>query len=153
MSLVRLATAITFYHWSGIRTGNTFLPSDLKTEILPWRSGTPGPVHNILVSDPLYQFYPFLSAQLEHLKQWDWLLWSPLIYLGHPTFADPLFQTFYPLFPLAALFFGAEKGYAVGIYFHVLLAGGLTYGFFRALNFSAIAALAGALCTRSVAIW
>jgi hypothetical protein len=64
--------------------------------------------------------------------------------LGHPAAADPLFQTFYPGVLPFGLLFGAGRGYGIALYVHALLAALLMYGFLRALQISAAAAVAGA---------
>ena len=139
-----LAAGITFFHWRGLQPGYTFLPVDLAKTILPWGDGAPRVLQNWLISDPLYQFYPFLTQAVESVRQGQWLLWDPGIMLGHPAAADPLYQTFYPGVLPFGLLFGAGRGYGIALYVHALLAALLMYGFLRALHISAPAAVAGA---------
>ena len=139
-----LAAGVTFFHWRGLQPGYTFLPVDLAKTILPWGDGAPRVLQNWLISDPLYQFYPFLIQAVDSVRQGQWLLWDPGIMLGHPAAADPLFQTFYPGVLPFGLLFGAGRGYGIALYVHALLAALLMYGFLRALRISAAAAVAGA---------
>ncbi len=139
-----LAAGVTFFHWRGLQPGYTFLPVDLAKTILPWGDGAPRILQNWLISDPLYQFYPFLSQAVASARQGQWLLWDPAIMLGHPAAADPLFQTFYPGVLPFGLLFGAGRGYGLALYVHALLAALLMYGLLRALRLSAPAAVAGA---------
>ena len=139
-----LAAGVTFFHWRGLQPGYTFLPVDLAKTILPWGDGAPRVLQNWLISDPLYQFYPFLAQAVDNVRQGQWLLWDPGIMLGHPAAADPLFQTFYPGVLPFGLLFGAGRGYGIALYVHALLAALLMYGFLRALRISAPAAVAGA---------
>ena len=136
-----LAAGVTFFHWRGLQPGYTFLPVDLAKTILPWGDGAPRVLQNWLISDPLYQFYPFLTQAVESVRHGQWLLWDPGIMLGHPAAADPLFQTFYPGVLPFGLLFGAERGYGMALYAHALLAALLMYGFLRALRISAPAAV------------
>ncbi len=101
-------------------------------------------MQNWLISDPLYQFYPFLTQSVQTLQAGSLLLWNPGIFLGHPAGADPLFQTFYPTMAGIALLLGVARGLAIGLYLHVLLAALLTYGLLRSLQLSRPAAVLGA---------
>ena len=139
-----LVAGVTYFHWRGIRPDYTFLPVDLARNILPWRSGQIGALQNWLISDPLYQFYPFLSEAVAALRQGSLLLWNPAIFLGHPAGADPLFQVFYPVGAFFALALGVERGFALSLYAHVILAALLTYGLLRAWGTTRPAAVAGA---------
>jgi hypothetical protein len=139
-----LAGALLYFFWPGIRPGYTFLPVDLANNMLPWRTGDPIFLQNWLVSDPLYQFYPFLKEKIRSVQQGEWLLWTPDIYLGHPAVADPLFQTFYPVLLLFGLGWGAERGFALALFFHALLAAFFTYRLLRSLHSSRPAALIAA---------
>ncbi len=136
LPLLVIVAGVTWFHWRGLRPGYTFLPVDLAKAILPWGDGSPRGLQNWLISDPLYQFYPFLSQSVVSLRQGEWLLWNPSILLGHPAAADPLFQTFYPGVLPFALLLGAGRGYAVALYIHTLLAALLMYGFMRSLSLS-----------------
>jgi hypothetical protein len=139
-----LVAGVTLFHWRGIRPDYTFLPVDLARDILPWRSGTGGVLQNWLISDPLYQYYPFLAEVVTSLRQGNLLLWNPAIFLGHPAGADPLFQVFYPVGAGFGLALGVERGFTVSLYVHVLLAALLTYGLLRAWGATRPAAVVGA---------
>jgi hypothetical protein len=131
-----LAAGVTLFHWRGLQPGYTFLPVDLARTVLPWGDGSPRILQNWLISDPLYQFYPFLVQAVDSIRQGQWLFWNPAILLGHPAAADPLFQTFYPGVLPFALLFGPARGYAIALYAHALLAAMLMYGFMRSLRIS-----------------
>jgi hypothetical protein len=138
-----LVAGVTLFHARGLQPGYTFLPVDLARTLLPWGDGAPRVVQNWLISDPLYQFYPFLTQAVDSIKRGDWLLWNPDILLGHPAAADPLFQTFYPGVLPFALWLGPSRGYAIALYAHAVLAALLMYGFLRSLRASPPAAVAG----------
>ena len=144
LPLIVVAAGVTIFHWRGIQPGYTFLPVDLAKTILPWGDGSPRILQNWLISDPLYQFYPFLTQAVDSIRQGQWLLWDPGILLGHPAAADPLFQTFYPGVLPFGLLFGPARGYAIALYVHALLAALLMYGFMRSLRISPAGAVVGA---------
>ena len=137
--------AVTIFHWRGIRPNHVFLPVDLAQNNLPWRTGEPVVLQNWLISDPLYQFFPFINAAVNAIRQGEgWLLWNPDIFLGHPAIGDPLSQPFYPLYIALGLILGAARGMTLGLWLQVVLAGLFTFGWLRAINCTRPAALAGA---------
>src|SRR5207245_2638122 len=108
-----LVLLVTVFHARGLRPGNTFLAVDLVQQYLPWRTTSP-PVRNVLASDPLFEFLPFVTSAVESIRERGaWPLWNPAILLGHPSFADPLAQPLYPVFVLFGLLFGAARGMAL----------------------------------------
>jgi hypothetical protein len=146
LSILVLLVCVSAFYWSGIRPGYTFLPVDLANTNFPWQASAGQPLQNWLISDPLYQFYPFLAhnvntIQLEH----TWPLWDPDILTGHPSYADPLYQTFYPAFTILGLIMGAARGLAIGLWLHALLAAWFTYGLLRTLACTRPASVLGAL--------
>jgi hypothetical protein len=144
ISPLLIVIGIVLFHWRGIRPGYTFLPVDLARSILPWSSNSSGLLQNWLISDPLYQYYPFLTSVVRSLQQSGPLLWDPTIFLGHPASADPLYQTFYPGTALFALIWGVERGFAISLVSHVTLSGLLMYGMLRSLKLARPGAVAGA---------
>lgn len=144
LALLILLLGVSLFHLRGLWPGQTFLPVDLAGNSLPWRSGPPRPLQNWLISDPLYEFYPFLTYNVNAFRTGHWPLWNPYIFLGHPVAADPLAQPFYPIFSGLGLVLGVARGMAVGLWLHALLAAGLTYGLLRTLRCRRPAALLGA---------
>ncbi len=144
--LILLALSISLFHWRGIKPGYTFLPVDLANNNLPWRGTDPQPLQNSLVSDPLYQFFPFLNQAVVTVSEArQWPLWNPTIMLGHPSLGDPLAQPFFPLLLLLGLVFGVARGFAIGLWLLVLLGAGLAYGWLRIVGNKSIAAFMGAI--------
>ncbi|MFQ5859730.1 MAG: hypothetical protein ACE5LU_29390, partial [Anaerolineae bacterium] len=148
LALTILILGVSLFHARGLWPGQTFLPVDLANNNLPWRAGPPRPQHtlwNWLISDPLYEYYPFLVNAVNTLRDGGrWPLWNPRRFLGHPVVADPLNQPFYPFFLAVGLIFGAARGLAVGLWLHAILAAALTYGFLRAIGCHRPAATLGA---------
>ena len=134
LTLLPLFLGVSLFHIRGLLPGQTFLPVDLAGNSLPWRSGPPRALQNWLISDPLYEFYPFLTYNVNALRSGRWPLWNPYILLGHPTVADPLAQPFYPIFSGLGLLLGVARGLAIGLWLHALLAAVLTYGLLRVLR-------------------
>lgn len=146
MALLILVLGISLFHARGLAPGQAFLPVDLANNNLPWRDGSPNPLQNWLISDPLYEFYPFVVHNVNSLgEDGSWPLWNPYIFLGHPVVADPLMQPFYPAYMGLGLLFGAARGLALGLWLHALLAAGLMYGFLRTIACTRRAAILGAL--------
>lgn len=146
LALAIIVIAVSLLHWRGIMPGQTFLPVDLANNIYPWRDGPWQPLHNPLISDPLYSYYPYLDFSVETLRTTgQWPLWNPYILLGHPVIADPVAQPFYPVFTLLGLILGAARGLSIGFWLHAVVAGLLAYAWMRALGFGRRAALLGAI--------
>lgn len=146
LTLGILVVAISLLHLRGILPGQTFLPIDLANNIYPWRSGEFQTLQNPLVTDPLFEFYPYLVFSVDTLKTTgQWPLWNPYIFLGHPALADPNFQSFYPFYLLLGLVLGAARALAIGPWLHAILAGCFTFAWIRAMGYSRRAALLGAL--------
>ncbi len=144
LALAVLFLGISLFHSRGLLPGQVFLPVDLAENILPWRSATYQPLQNPLISDPLYEFYPFQAYAVDTVKAGRIPLWNTAIYLGHPTFADPLAHFFYPVYLILGLIFGAARGLSIGLWLHVLLSAFLMYGFLRAIQTRRYAAVIGA---------
>lgn len=146
LALAIIVAALSLLHLRGILPGQTFLPIDLANNLYPWRSGDFQTLHNALVTDPLFEFYPYLAFAVDTVKTTgQWPLWTPNIFLGHPALADPNFQTFYPFYLALGLAVGAARALAVGPWLHALLAGFLVYGWIRTLGYGRRAALLAAL--------
>ncbi len=144
--ILLLVLGVLLFHWRGIQPGQVFLPVDLANRLLPWRDGdTAARLQNWLISDPLYQFYPFLIQTVASLRQGQLLLWNPALFSGHPALADPLFQTFYPFVTAFGLLLGPARGFSLSLVAHALLAALLMFGFLRSLRLGLPAAVLGAL--------
>jgi hypothetical protein len=144
--ILLLVVSVLLFYWRGIQPGHVFLPVDLANRLLPWRAGdTAARLQNWLISDPLYQFYPFLIQTVTSLRGGQLLLWNPALFSGHPALADPLFQTFYPFVTAFGLLLGPPRGFSLALVAHVLLAALLMCGFLRSLRLGLPAAVLGAL--------
>jgi hypothetical protein len=145
LALIVILSGVSLFHLRGILPGQTFLPVDLANGNLPWQSVSGQPLQNGLISDPVYQYYPFLVSAVDSIRQEGrWPLWNPKIFTGHPAVADPLAQTFYPVFLLLALWLGVARGLSVGLVLHVALASILTYSYLRSLQYTRQASTFGA---------
>ena len=143
-ALAALLLGVSLFHARGILPGQTFLPVDLAANSLPWLSGEPDPLQNWLISDPLFQAYPFLAHAVESLRQGNWPVWNADVLLGQPTAGDPVAQPFYPVFATLGLLLGAARALSLGLWAHAVLAALLTYGFLRSIHCSRAASTAGA---------
>lgn len=146
LALGIIVAALSLLHLRGILPGQTFLPVDLANNLYPWRSGDLQPLQNPLITDPLFEFYPYLVFSLDTFKTTgQWPLWNPDIFLGHPALADPNYQTFYPVYLALGLALGAARALAIGPWLHALVAGFLVYAWIRTMGYSRRAALLAAL--------
>jgi Bacterial membrane protein YfhO len=145
LALIIVVSGVSLFHLRGLLPGQTFLPVDLANSNLPWYSVSAQPLQNGLISDPLYQYYPFLVNAVDTIRQeGQWPLWNPRIFTGQPSAADPLAQTFYPVFLLLALWLGVARGLSVGLVLHAALASILTYSYLRSLQFTRQSSMFGA---------
>lgn len=145
-ALALLALALTAIHLRGILPGQTFLPVDLANALYPWRSGEAQPVQNLLITDPLFEFYPYLDFAVDSVRvHHEWPLWNPAFFLGHPVVADPNFQPFYPVYLALGLLMGAARAMGLGPWLHSILAAWLMFAWVRSLGYSRKAALLAGL--------
>ena len=112
LAMALIVLAVSFFHARGLRPGFTFLPVDLAQANVPWRTTPPDRLQNELISDPLYQFYPFLTFTVSSLKAHSWPLWNPYILMGHPSFADPSGANFLPCVCRAGSLAGFRTGHS-----------------------------------------
>ncbi len=146
LALGMIVAALSLLHLQGILPGQTFLPVDMANNIFPWRSGPSQPLQNSLITDPLFEFYPYLDVSVDTLRAaGQWPLWNPQILLGHPIIADPNAQPFYPFYLALGLLLGAARALAIGPWLHVIVAGFFVYAWIRSLGCGRRAALLGAL--------
>jgi hypothetical protein len=77
LAIALLVAGVSLFCLRGILPGQTFLPVDLANDNLPWVHEWQ-PIQNWLISDPLYEFYPFLVNSVRSLSEsGSWLLWNP----------------------------------------------------------------------------
>ncbi|MFC2029529.1 hypothetical protein ACFLWA_02230 [Chloroflexota bacterium] len=140
-----LVLGISIFPAREIWPGQTLLTVDLASNNLPWRSSSPQPLQNTLISDPIYEFYPFLSNTIESVRDTErWPQWNPNISMGHTVIGDPNATPSYPGFVALGLFLGATRAPAIGLWLHAVRAGVLTCGLLPALRCLRTAAVAGA---------
>jgi hypothetical protein len=133
---------VALYHGRGLWPGRTFLSVDLAQNSLPWQTERRSDFHNSLLSDPIWQSYPFLA---HGVAAQPWSRWNPDLLLGYPVIADPLAQPFYPVLRVLGQLLGPARGLALGLWLHVLWAGVAMLGYLRTLGCRPRAALLGAL--------
>lgn len=109
----------------------TLLPLDLIQSIAPWDHLDLGPLANPLISDPLYIFFPNRYFQATAIQNGQIPLWNPTILSGSPIIADPNFQPFYPPNLITAIFLPVQHALPWLAWGHLILTGGLMYGFLR----------------------
>ncbi len=130
------AVAITFaVLWRGVLFGHQgLIGGDILTNIPPWNTGTPPlPARNALVSDPVTQFVPWLSAVRDQWLSGHLPLWNPDAFAGAPLLANDQSGVFSP-FTLVALPFAPAHGYSLAMLFKLVVAGVGMGAFLRQLR-------------------
>lgn len=144
LMMALLIIGISFFHWKGIQPGYTFLPVDLANTNVPWGDSPHVSLQNSLISDPLYQYFPLIeTAKSIFQAERTWPLWNPTIFLGHPIYADPLSQPFYPIISVLSLWLNTGRAFSIGLWLQVCVAGLFTYSWLRVSRFKRLPALMG----------
>ncbi len=150
-ALLLIAVAITFaVLWRGVLFGHQGLVGgDILNNIPPWNTGTPPqPARNALVSDPVTQFVPWLSAARQQWLSWHLPLWNPDAFAGAPLLANDQSAVFSP-FTLVALPFAPAHGYSLAMLLKLVVAGAGMGVFLRQLRAGYAAAIVAGIAYAS----
>ncbi|UCG22802.1 MAG: hypothetical protein JSW55_11525, partial [Chloroflexota bacterium] len=121
----------------------TMLPLDLIQSIAPWDHLDLGPLANPLISDPFYSFFPRRYLQTVVIGGGQIPLWNPNILTGTPVVANPNFQPLYLPNLIAAVFLPVQHALPWLAWGHLILTGGLMYGFLRQQRLAWLACVLG----------
>lgn len=135
-ALFLLGVAIVFVVlWRGVLFGHEgLIGGDILSNIPPWNSGAPQQQpRNALVSDPVTQFVPWLTAVREQWLAGHLPLWNPDAFAGAPLLANDQSAAFSP-FTLVALPFSPAHGYSLAMLFKLVVAGVGMGAFLRQLR-------------------
>lgn len=139
-----LAVALVLWLWPSVFGGKVLLPLDLLTHNPPHEPASPGPVHNPLIGDMLYENYTWKLFQRRCLAVGELPLWNPDIFCGHPLYTTGQTSTFYPLNALF-LIGPLPHTYAVFTGIHLFLGGVFTYLFCRRVGVGSFGAGVGGM--------
>ena len=152
-ALCLVALPLLFFH-RPLFLGEAFLPGDLLSEVLPYRTLRPDPetqktAWNVLRFDGIAQFYPWRLQAARALRGGMIPLTNPFQFAnkgGTPLLANSQSAPLYPPNLLYALFVGRNFWYAFGLSaaIHMLVATWGMFSLLRALDRSIAASLLGA---------
>lgn len=136
-----------------IRPGRTLVAADMATLSSPYSTvaGTPG-IHNLLLSDVTFQFYPWFRFLSEAMSQGHLPQWNPTILGGVVVTPNGFVSPYYPPTWLAAVL-SPFDAYNLLVLLH-LVAGALgTYVLSRAVGAGRLSAWVAGLGAFAAAFW
>ena len=135
--------------WRGVLFGHQGLVGgDILTTIPPWNSATAQPPRNALVSDPVTQFVPWLTAVRGQWLSGHLPLWNPDAFAGAPLLANDQSAVFSP-FTAVALPFAPAHGYSLAMLLKLVVAGVGMGAFLRQLRVGYTAAIVAGIAYAS----
>ena len=141
------AAVVAVFLGDSIFGDRVLLPADTLFVYDPWRAALPaswpGPANRAL-SDPITQFYPYLSYARERLLAFQMPLWNPYTLAGTPFLASQQTAVLYPL-NLLVLLLPIDRAPAASAALRLLLAGVGTFLLGRQLGLSFPGALLSGL--------
>ena len=130
-----------FFGW--IPGRNVILGADALSLVAPWKR--PGAtMHNMTLTDPVWQFYPWLRELRLAVVSGRFPLWDPTIRAGVPIAANPISAYFFPLTWLVVPL-GAGAGVSAVAVLRPALAAFFAFLYLRNGRHSASASLFGGL--------
>lgn len=134
-----MALSWCFFGW--IPGRNVILGADALPLVSPWlRPGAT--MHNLTLTDPLWQFYPWLREFRSAILRGRFPLWDPSIRAGVPIAANPISAYFFPLTWLVVPL-GVDAGVSALAVLRPALAAFFAFLYFRRGKHSGAAALLG----------
>lgn len=125
-----LAILLVIFFWPAVFAGQVLLPTDLIFQLDPlWQPLAPESFTfpgNRLLSDQVYQFYPWKLCVMELFADGQVPLWNPYINGGQPLLANAQTAIFSP-FTLLSLFFPLYASFAVTALLCLFVAGISTF--------------------------
>ncbi|MDI6689732.1 MAG: YfhO family protein [Actinomycetota bacterium] len=133
------------FFWKATFLGKVILPADVLLLFSPWKYYAHNiSVWNIILSDPVREFYPWKAFLINSLKSGALPLWNPYILSGTPFISNIQAALFYP-FNVIFYLFSPKYGYGYYIMLHYFLAGVFMYYFGRTISLNRAGALVAAV--------
>ena len=129
-----------FFLW--IPGRNVILAADLLSMLPPWQRSGPAP-QNRLLTDPLWQFFPWFTELRRAVLTGHFPLWDPSMLSGVPVAANPITAFFFPLSWLV-IPFGVGAGMSAMAVLRPALAAFFVYLYLRHAGRSTAASWLGA---------
>jgi len=125
-----LTILLVIFFWPAVLAGQALLPTDLIFQLDPlWQPLAPESFTfpgNRLLSDQVYQFYPWKLYVMESFADGHVPLWNPYINSGQPLLANSQTAIFSP-FTLLSLLFPLPASFAVTTFLCLFVAGLSTF--------------------------
>jgi hypothetical protein len=125
-----LVLLLAIFFWPAVFAGQALLPTDLIFQLDPlWQPLAPESFTfpgNRLLSDQVYQFYPWKLHVMESFANGQFPLWNPYINGGQPLLANAQTAIFSP-FTLLSLLFPLHASFAVTVLLCLFVAGLSTF--------------------------
>ena len=139
--------------WPSIRPGRTLVAADLLALNAPY-SDLPDQanIHNVLLSDPPYQFFPWLKFTGDALRRGDLPQWNPTLLGGVPVTPNGFANVYYPPTLLAGVL-APFDAYNVFVLLHLVLGALGVYVLARTLGARPLPAWVGGLLVFSAEFW
>lgn len=139
-----LLALIALFFWPALKKGSSLLPADLIFDLDPlWQSMAPenyNVPNNPLLSDQVYQFFPWQTYVRRALAQGHIPLWNPYTNTGQPFLGNAQSAVFDP-FNLITLLFPIYVEPAIKAAARLFIAGFFTYCFARQINLTQAGAI------------
>lgn len=139
--------------WPSIRPGHTIVAADILAIDPPYGSvpGAPA-IHNILLSDVPFQFFPWMTFAGRALRHGHIPQWNPTLLGGVPVTPNGFVNVYYPPTWLAAVF-APMDAYNLYVLLHLVIGALGIFVFARKLGARPMAAWVGGLLTFCAAFW
>lgn len=139
--------------WPSIRPGRTLVAADILVLQAPY-SNVPGrpPIHNLLVSDTPYQFYPWLKFTGDALRRGYFPQWNPTELGGLPVTPNGFVNVHYPPVWLTAVM-APFDAYNAFVLLHLVLGALGVFVFARTLGARPLPAWVGGLLVFGAGFW
>ena len=145
LAAVILTILLAIFFWPAVFTGQALLPTDLIFQLDPlWQPLAPKDFTfpgNQLLSDQVYQFYPWKLYTVESLAARRIPLWNPYINGGQPFLANAQTAIFSP-FTLLSLLFPLHTSFVVTALLVLFVAGFFTFLLAREIGIGKYGSLA-----------
>lgn len=138
--------------WPSIRPGRTLVAADLLVLHPPYSELPAPPVHNLLLSDPPVQFFPWLSFTGAALRAKTLPQWNPKLLGGLPVTPNGFVNVYYPPTWMTAVL-APFDAYNAFVLLHLVLGALGVFVFARTLGARPLAAWVGGLLVFTAQFW
>jgi membrane protein YfhO len=134
LALLGYVAVVVAILWPSMRAARTLVPGDLLNLTAPYRGllGTARP-HNVLLSDPVFEFFPWFNFLGEGLRHGGIPHWNPFLLGGVPVSPSGYVSAYYPLYWLPG-WISPLEAYDFFVAIHLVVAALGVYAFSRVLG-------------------